>query len=379
MKIAVVAGYAPSLVNFRREVLREITARGHRVIALAPENDESVRRALSADGVAFHAFPLVRNAITPIHDLETVVYLSRFFRRHRIRLVFGYTIKPVVYGSIAAAAAGVPNISSMITGLGYAFTEVHGLKRRLVRSVAEELYRRGLSKCEKVIFQNDDDRLEFEQRNLVSPRNVISVVNGSGVDLKHHFPQPIPEGAPHFLVIARLLREKGIREFAAAARLVRHAIPEATFEVVGPDDASPGGLSKFERQEAEDAGVHFSGPVSDVRRAIGRSTCFVLPSYREGTPRTVLEAMAAARPIVTTDVPGCRQTTVHNETGLLVPARDHHALADAMIKLGSNKRLSLDFGMAARRRVEEVYDVHHVAAATVDAILQNISTQETGS
>lgn len=368
MKVAVVAGYAPSLLNFRRELLAEMVARGHHVVALAPEDDPKVRSGLAKMGVAFAQVPLVRNGVAPADDVRTFLHLTRFFRRHAIDVAFSYTIKPVVYGSLAAAAAGVPRVSAMITGLGYAFTDVRGASRAALQRVVQGLYRLALAQCDEVVFQNDDDRILFSNLGLLSSDSAVTIVNGSGVDVDYFSPTPLPAGPARFVTVARLLREKGIRELGEAAARVRGALPDASFELVGPTDPSPGALSPTEVERLTAQGIELVGPLNDVRTAIARANVFVLPSYREGTPRTVLEAMACGRPVVTTDVPGCRQTQVPGETGFLVPAQDPAALADAMMRF-TDSRLRSSMGAKARAHVEEHYAVSLVAPATANAAL----------
>lgn len=368
MKVAVVAGYAPSLLNFRRELLTELVSRGHSVVALAPEDDASVRAGLEEIGVGFFRYPLVRNGIAPSSDMRTLLHLARFFRRQKVDVVFSYTIKPVVYGSLAASAAGVPRISAMITGLGYAFTDVRGRRRRALQRVAQELYRAALRQCDQVTFQNDDDEGLFHELGLLSSKSTVTIVNGSGVDTERFLPTPLPTDKPRFLTVARLLREKGIRELGDAAEIVRRTIPNAEFEVVGPSDPSPGALTSSEIDRIKSQGIQLTGPMADVRPAIARSNVFVLPSYREGTPRTVLEAMACGRAVVTTDVPGCRQTQVQGETGFLVPAQDSSALAAAMLKMADARRRE-SMGRRARAHATEHYSVLKVAPATANAVL----------
>ena len=369
MRIAVVAGFAPSLLNFRRELLLELVRRDHEVVAMAPEVDRDVTRELAAMHIAYRPISMIRNQISLAADSKTVLSLARLFDKSGIDVCFNYTIKPVVYGSVAASLVGVPRIVSMVTGLGYLFTNAETFKRKLVQRIAEQLYREALRRCDGVVFQNNDDKAFFADRNLLTGNLAVTIVNGSGVDVSRFTPHPMPAGPPHYLLIARLLREKGIREFGDAARLVRAEIPNATFEVVGPPDESPGGLSPSEREAVAANGVVLSGPASDVREALRRCSCFVLPSYREGTPRTVLEAMAMQRPIVTTDVPGCRQTTVDGKTGILVPPQNAPALAEAMVKIGRDRVFAERLAVAGRKRVEAIYDATMVARATTAAIV----------
>jgi glycosyltransferase involved in cell wall biosynthesis len=225
-----------------------------------------------------------------VSDLKTDVLIS-------------YTIKPVVWGTLAAAQASVPQRVAMITGLGYAFTDAQGVKRALVRSVAKILYRFALRRSTRIIFQNPDDRALFKQLGLLPDGNRTAIVNGSGVDTAA-FPDIALPDSTSFLMIARLLGDKGVREYGDAARMVKQSYPDVPVRLVGFLDESPDCITQDELDRMIEGGVEFVGKLDDVRPAIANARIYVLPSYREGTPRSVLEAMSMGRAIITTDAPG---------------------------------------------------------------------------
>jgi len=300
--------------------------------------------------------------MNPIKDLTLLFALRKLMRKIGADYVLGYTIKPVIYGSLAAWIAGVKHRFALITGLGYAFTgEASGL-RKVLRILIQQLYRFSLSRNRLVFFQNPDDEALFRQLSLLKPAIPSSVVNGSGVDVTEYTVAAMP-GTPSFLLIARLLGDKGVREYVQAAALVKQRYPEVTFRLVGWIDDNPDAISRAELDAWITAGtIDFLGKLSDVRPAISNSSVYVLPSYREGTPRTVLEAMAMGRAVITTDAPGCRETVVDGDNGYLVPVQDVSALAAAMIKLVESPARVTAMGARSRQMAEDKYDVHKVNA-----------------
>jgi glycosyltransferase involved in cell wall biosynthesis len=360
-RVVVIAGEARSLVDFRGHLIKAMLQAGHDVHAFAPPHD-ATRRWLASHGATFHAMPISRAAISPLRDAWLVMRLVRALSTLRPELVLTYTIKPNVYGILAAAIARVPRRYALITGLGYAFT---GLRKdkvwRVVNTVAKLLYRACLRFSTAVIFQNEDDRNEFDQLFNLQRRRT-HVVNGSGVDLHRFAVAPLPE-EPRFLLIARLLRDKGVGEYLAAARLTRHRRPAARFDLVGPTDPSPGAfpIEDVRRAVAENV-IVYHGAINDVRPFIASSRFYVLPSYREGTPRSVLEAMAMGRPIITTDVPGCRATVTQGDNGVLVPPAAVEPLVEAMIYLIDRPEKAMRMGARSRLIAEQKFDVRIVSA-----------------
>lgn len=365
MTILILASLAVSLRNFRGPLILAIQAAGHEVHAMAPGllDDTETRDWLVERGVICHDVPLSRAGLNPLADLRSMLALRRLMRRIAPDLFLGYTAKPVIWGLIAARLARVPQRVALITGLGYAFTGSTGRLRGMMRLALSRLYKTALRRATLIFFQNSDDRADFQNMGLIPPEVRVRLVAGSGIDLDHFPMQPLPPGPVRFLLIARLLSDKGIREFVAAARLVRADWPEAEFHLVGGTDPNPAGIAEAEVQSWHtDGDLIWHGQLSDVRPLLAQSHVYVLPSYREGTPRTVLEAMASGRAVITTDAPGCRQTVAAGETGFLVPVRDVEALAAAMRRFLQEPKLIERLGRAGRARAEQVFDVARVNA-----------------
>lgn len=366
----IVASLAESLLNFRKELLIRLQREGYVVHVAAPELDGELREQLRDLGCITHSIPLQRNGLNPAADLKTLQALRALCRDNQPQLVLAYTIKPVIYGMLAAWLTGVRTRVAMITGLGFAFTaEPTGLRKWIAR-VARLLYRTALSKAGLVFFQNPDDRDLFVQQGLVGA-DKCQLINGSGVNVSHYavVPPASTEQGVHFLLIARLLADKGVREYVAAARQVKQRYPNAVFHLVGWRDSNPTAVTQEELDQwSSDGSIVFHGKLADVRPVINMCHVYVLPSYREGTPRTVLEAMSVGRAIITTDAPGCRETVKQGFNGFLVPVADAQALADTMQRFLVSPDLIVSMGAAARQFVEQKYDVNAVNDSIIDAI-----------
>lgn len=359
MKIAVIGGYGPSLINFRGPMLRAMKQAGHIVYGIAPLDSPDVPDKLKEMGIEYIEAPIRRTGMNPFRDLITIISLIRILWKIKPDAVLSYTIKPVIYGSIAAKLAGVRNIFSMITGLGYAFGQTSG-KRGLLFKLVKAMYRTGLYFNKGIMFQNPDDRKLFAELGLFSARKKTVVTNGSGVDMEHFTFSPIKNEPPVFLCISRLLKEKGVREFAEASILLKAEHPDAKFRLVGPQDHGPDSINEKLIAQWQKKGLEYAGPVDDVRQELENCTVYVLPSYREGTPRSVLEAMATGRPIITTDAAGCRETVVEGLNGHTVPVKDVKALAEAMELFITRTALAGPMGEASRDYAAEKYDVYKV-------------------
>jgi glycosyltransferase involved in cell wall biosynthesis len=363
MRIVIGASLAASLINFRGELIRELLADGAEVHVTAPdfESDSDSSQALSEWGVTVHQVAMSRTGMNPLSDLRSLTAYRRLFRRLRPDAYLGYTAKPVIYGILAAWLVGVPRRVAMITGLGYGFQG--DSRRAFLRAVVANLYRAALRRATNVIFQNPDDLRTFQSLALLSPHSKVSVVNGSGVDLAKFKPHPLPEGPLVFLMIARLLGDKGVREYVSAARLLAQEHSGVRFLLVGPRDPGPDAIPAAELAQWVSEGIiDYLGEQRDVRPFLAACSVYVLPSYREGTPRSVLEAMATGRPVITTDAPGCRQTVMEGKNGMLVPVRDAQALADAMMALAADTAKREAMGAASRSFAESLYDVRKVNA-----------------
>jgi glycosyltransferase involved in cell wall biosynthesis len=340
MHILILGNNPSTLVNFNGTLIETLLQAGHRVTTAGAGRDARLEQWLAARGVSYVDLPIERAGLNPFTDLRTLVAFVALMKGIKPDFLLAYMIKPVVYGLIAARLTGVKRRAAIISGLGYAFTsdpEETGwlrIKRTLVSAAARIAYSVALRFADTVIFQNPDDKAQFASLRLTRDMQVTTTVNGSGVDVVHYAPAPMPAGETTFLMIARLLRDKGVHEYVDAARIVKGTHPDVTFSLVGPFDPNPSAIKPTDVDAWVREGiVSYQGAVEDVRPQIAASHVFVLPSYREGTPRTVLEAMAMARPIITTDVPGCRETVKDGDNGYLVPAYDAVALANAMLSM----------------------------------------------
>ena len=367
----IVNGIGDNVVAFRGPLAQELVARGHRVIVSTPvplERDphevEAEVRALGAHCVFS---PLDRTGVNPLRERETRRHYRDLFASARPDGVFASNPKPVFHAIPAAAEVGVPRRVAMITGLGHAFI-ADSLRARLLRFAAVRLYRRAMRDATAVLFQNGADQREFERRGLLPAGLAVGLTGGSGVDLAR-FPQvPVPDGAV-FLMVARLLGDKGVREFAEAARIVREHRSDCRFRLAGWIDANPAAIAREELDAWIREGVlEYAGRLDDVRPELAACSVFVLPSYREGTPKSTLEALATGRAVITTDAPGCRETVERGVNGVLVPPRDAKALAEACLRFAPDAALRQRMGAASRALAERRFDARIVNAAIIGAL-----------
>jgi glycosyltransferase involved in cell wall biosynthesis len=305
-----------------------------------------------------------RAGLNPLADLKLFADYRRLLRGLRPAGYLGYTIKPNIYGSLAAASLGVPAVPN-VSGLGTAF-----IRGGALQSIVTRLYRFGFARAPVVFFQNDEDRQLFVARRIVRPERA-RVLPGSGVDLERFAPAPPPEGPAVFLLVSRLLRDKGVVEFVDAARKLRSTLPQARFQLLGPiDDGNRTAITRAELDcWANEGIIEYLGVTDDVRPFIAEASVVVLPSYREGLPRSLLEAAAMGRPLIATDVPGCRDVVENGINGYLCAVRDASSLADAMRRFADLPRTNrLAMGEAARRRVQERFSEEFVVRAYLDVI-----------
>jgi len=384
-RILIIGGNAQSLVDFRGDMIQSMVDQGHEVITMAPEKNlegiltsvvaNSVSAKMKDMGARFLPFPLSRTGINPLRDLHTLYFLTKKMLELKPDVVLSYTMKPVIYGSWAARLAGVGNVFSMITGLGYAFTG-ETLKQRLLERIVTRLYKMALCYNKKVYFMNPDDLNLFRKLKIVPEKEKAVLINGSGVNTERFTFARAKTDKIVFLLIARLLWSKGIGEFVDAARMLKNQYPDASWRIVGPYDNNPSAIHRSDIKEWQDEGIiEYMGSTDDVRPYIAQSSVFVLPSYREGTPRSVLEAMSMGRPIITTDAPGCRETVIEGVNGFLVPVGGSVSLAKAMEKFLQNRALIADMGAKSRKIARARYDVNKVN----DSILQAMDLSVTNA
>lgn len=372
-KIVISVNTAWNIYNFRAGLIKALVSQGYEVVAVAPEDDYAPR--LKDLGCRFVHLPMDSNGTHPGRDLAMLMRYIRVLRAERPFAYLGYTVKPNVYGSLAAHMLRIPVVNN-IAGLGTTFIN-NSMLTRIVRT----LYRVALRRSHRVFFQNADDQALFIEAGLVRADSTDRVP-GSGMDLRRFQPAaPLPlQGRDFvFLLVARMLRDKGVEQFVEAARRVRREIPSCCFQLLGFADAANANSIPIDRIAAwEDEGVvRYLGRTDDVRPFLAQADCVVLPSYREGVPRSLLEAAAMARPLIATDVVGCRDIVENNVNGLLCRARDAGDLAEKMLQMvrsGEERRLQM--GHAGRRKVETEFDEKIVIQKYLNT-LGNIATAKT--
>jgi glycosyltransferase involved in cell wall biosynthesis len=373
-KILLVANTGWYLYNFRLPLARRLREEGFQVVLVSP-HDTYLER-ICAEGFSVRRLQrLSRRGMNPILELIALLELVRLYWRERPRAVHHFTVKCVLYGTMAAKLTGVRSVVNAVTGLGHIFLGKR-LVTRAVRPAVRWLYRKILSaRRGHVVFQNPDDLETFIEAGLVAPEKTV-IIRSSGVCLKKFAPRPgnpdLPaSGVPNVLFVGRLLKEKGIHDFVEAARLVKKE-KSVCFQVAGaPDPGNPSSLIAEEVEALRQEGaVDLLGHVESIDDVMALANVVVLPSYREGTPRVLLEAAAMGKPIVTTDVPGCREVVKNGKNGILVPVRDAAALAKGIFEVLSDPQLASDFGSYGRQMVAEEFSVESVVQATMGVYRQ---------
>jgi glycosyltransferase involved in cell wall biosynthesis len=355
-KLIIFASFAPSLLNFHKDLIKSFLVRGFNVVALAPKNtitlefNEEFQKVFPE--VSLHVIAMNAHGMNPFKDIKSFIALIRFFKKERPDYLFSYTIKPVIYGSLAAKIARVPYIFSMITGLGTTFL-VRNFRDRCIHHMVKWLYKIALTNNSMVIFQNPDDQVLFINKKIVKAEKT-ALVAGSGVNVEHFSVVPLPIDLT-FIFVGRLIIDKGVVEFIEAAKLVKQDYPHIKIIILGGMLAfHPRALDERILRAARDDGViEYIPEVKDVRSYLAAASVLVLPSYREGVPRSALEAMSMGRPVIVTDVPGCREVVVDGHTGFKVPVKNVHALKAAMLKFIQDPSLCITMGVAARAMVEQ--------------------------
>lgn len=362
-KLAIITTQAFSLCNFRGPLIQELVSRGWVVYAFASDYTSSTKETVTSLGAIPVDFKMSRTGINPALDFLSCLQLAIKLRKLRPNKVLSYFIKPVIFGTIASYFAGVPNRFAMIEGAGYIYTaEASGnrLTRFLLRYLVSFLYKISLSKVRRVFMLNPDDVSLFVDEGMVNYESV-QLISGIGVQLEHYyFAQPVLNPVC-FILIARLLREKGIYDYINAAKIVKKTYPDVRFLLLGSVDSNPGSIQVSDvKSWVEEGIIEWPGQVVDVRNSLMQASVFVLPSYREGLPRSTQEAMAMGRAVITTDVPGCRETVQQGVNGFLVPARDPEALADAMLQFIEQPELIKTMGINSRKIAEVKFNVHEI-------------------
>jgi len=355
--------------KFRGWLIRDMVAAGHRVVVCGPQVDKLIA-TITGLGAGYRVVSLNQTGLDPVHAVGEVLALSRILRAEGADVVLTHSTKQNVVGPFAARLAGISDVFAMIEGFGWAFAEGKEFRRKALRATIATLLRLSLRCCSGVFVLNDADEEFVRSARLVTRTQRVVKINGTGIDLDQFAYAPAPSGPPAFLLIARLLREKGILDFVEAARRLKRELPQCRFQLLGPLDTNPGALSgdDIAAWRAENV-VEYLGQTDDVRPFLRSCTTFVLPTYyREGLPRTVIEALAIGRPVITTGISACRQTTLDGVNGFVVPQRDPVSLAAAMRTFIQDPSLATRMGRASRRIAEDVFDVRQVNGVMMQAM-----------
>lgn len=358
MKFILISPKNRTAYNFRGDLIKKIVEKGYEVVVTGP-NQDNVEKITDL-GARFVEIPMNKNGVNPLADLKYQKALQVLFEKEQPDVILGYTSKPVIYGLVAAKKASKKikkeiHAVGMVTGVGYVFTS-NTFKAKLIRVIMSVLYKRAFRKADKVIFQNEDDKKQFEELKLVrKPKTAI--VNGSGVNTEKFAVADFPDRITFFM-LARVMYSKGIREYLQACKIVKQQHPEVRCMLLGALEGIQDSLSKDDLAPYIEQGIieHF-GETDRVADYYKQCSVYVLPSYREGTPRTVLEASSMGRAIITTDAPGCRGTVIDGETGFLVPVKDGKALAEKMLEFINKPSLIESMGQASARFCREKFDV----------------------
>lgn len=374
MNVVIIGTVASSFYGFRADLIRTLLDKGYRVYAFTSEYTVEDLKKIEKLGATPITYTLNRGGLNPLADIIATYQLSKKIKAIKPDLVFSYFSKPVIFGTLAAKLAKVPRVIGMLEGLGYTFTEQpEGLskKTQLIKKIQVFLYKIALPQLDQLIFLNPDDPKDLLEKHAISVKNV-EVLGGIGLNLKDYPYQPLSNihSPLKFLFIGRLLKEKGIHEFVQAAKLVKKTYPDTEFTVLGAiDHHNLGALQQTELDSLISSNIiQYPGHVSNIKDWIADSHVFVLPSYREGVPRSTQEAMATGRAIITTDVPGCRETVINTKNGFIVPKWNPEALAEKMIYFIENPEQTQVMGAESYKIAVEKFDAEKVNQRLVNIL-----------
>lgn len=359
MKILILSSHTPSLFWFRMDMMKVFMDAGADVRAVGNEPESVWIDKFKDFGIKYRSIPVSRNGLNVIGDLKTFIAIKKIIQEEKPDKIFTYQAKTIVYGILASHLVD-NSISNypLVAGLGSIFRGT-GFKSMIVRSILSIQYKLAFKYSTKVIFQNSDDKKELLRRGLLKETQV-AIINGSGVNLEKFTVQPLPDKKA-ILFIGRLIRDKGVGEYLELVKRIKYNYPKVRCLLVGPYDSNPSAIKPDDLQPLIDANIiEYFGEQADVRPYFKECTVYVLPSYHEGTPKTVLEAMATGRPIVTSDAPGCRETVIDGVNGYLVPIKNVDSLFNAVKQVLDDSNLTEKFAQEGRRIVEEKYDVRKV-------------------
>lgn len=366
--IGIVANTAFNIYNFRLPLIQALIKNGHKVVAIAPADDYvTLLKENQIDFIALKS--LSRKGTNPINDLKLLLELKKIYQQEKLDVVLQFTIKPNIYGTLAAMLTNTKAICT-VTGLGYTF-----LNKNITTRIAHQLYKRAFSYANVVLFQNADDLNLFVEKKLVD-KSKTQVVPGSGIDIDKYSPEFCSKTNKqddniHFLMIARLLKDKGIYEYIAAANQILQQQKNIIFHLLGDIDTdNPTTIKKEELDNWINEGIiQYHGYTKDTRPFICHADCIVLPSYREGMPRVILEAMAMGKPSITTNAAGCKDAVIDGETGFICNAADANDLAKIMQKfILLDNTYKVHLGINARKRAEYNYSTIAVNQVYIDLI-----------
>lgn len=379
MLIALIGNSAESMINFRGSLLRRLAARGHTVVAFAPNFDAETRSAVERLGATPRDFPLNRRGVHPAADLATIAALRRSLSELRPDATLCYFIKPAIYGTLAAALTGVPRRLVMLEGLGYGFAVATSFRQRVIGLIVPLLLRLALSSAHRVLVLNEEDRVALVEKTGIVSAKVVNM-GGIGVELDQFAPAPVREQATTFAMAARLIEEKGVRDYVEVARRIRRDDQGIRFLLLGDVDDNPSSLTREQVAIWKDEGIiDWPGQVSDIQNWLKQADVFVLPSYyREGVPRSIQEAMALGRAIITTDHVGCRDTVEQGINGLLVRPKDVEALEGAMRVLIETPGLARRMGKQSRRIAAERFDAKKADCLVIALLEKHAQTSVIG-
>ncbi|MCM4167329.1 N,N'-diacetylbacillosaminyl-diphospho-undecaprenol alpha-1,3-N-acetylgalactosaminyltransferase [Arenibacter antarcticus] len=374
-RILILCSLDKSLISFRGDMMNTLIENGYRVFAAAPDLDQSTAHELTNMGVVPIAYKLQRTGLNPWKDLLSILSIKNIITENNIEIIFPYTIKPVIYGSLAARITQTPVIS-LITGLGFTFSK--GSKNaRILQKISEFLYRIALRKNRTVIFQNEDDLALFRDKKIISPSQNTTIVDGSGIHLERYPFRRNNNSSQKikFIFVARLIREKGTELFMNSAKILKAEFPQAEFHIIGNPDTSPSSISIKELEQLHHQNIiHYHGFQKDVLSLLSEADVFVLPTYyREGIPRSILEALSIGLPIITTDTPGCKETVYRGLNGILIKPLHLDSLTTAMRYFLENSGKIEDMGIESRKLAERRFNVDLINHNILKIINQGLS------
>lgn len=374
MKILLIGNQASTIILFRKKLIKQLVSTDTSVHVLIMDNDREKFLQISQLGAVPEQYLFSRSGMNPVSDMVNTLALSKKIRQIKPDVVFCFFPKPVIFGTLAAKLAGVKRIYNLLEGLGFCYTahkKKDSFKKLVLKKIQTFLYRVTLPHSKKVLFLNRDD-----YHDLIVNNNIViqdyEVIGGIGVNL-NEYSYSLPDNhILHFGMVSRLLVEKGVREFVQAAKIVKEKYPAAKFSIAGAIDDNPGGITREQLNIWKQEGhVEFLGQISDVKSYLTELSVFVLPSYREGIPRSTQEAMSIGRAVITTDVPGCRETVSHGLNGFMIPPWNVELLAEAMINFIEDPQQVISMGKESRRIAEEKFDENVATDKLISILLNN--------